>query len=181
MSSFARASYPSISKLFHWLTALLVVALYVLVWSVDDNDKAMEKALVGLHKSVGVTVAVIVVARLIWRRMAGVPALPPDLPAWQKIGSRVAHYAIYAMLILQPTIGFISSGLFGSPVSFFGLFTIPVPVEVDKELGKQVFGFHELIGNLLMYTVLLHSAAALYHHFIRKDDVLRSMLPGRSA
>lgn len=181
-SDLPHSSYHPVSKMLHWITAALIVTLYVLIWVMDENNKPLEEVLVNLHKSVGVTVWFIVVGRLIWRLTAGVPMLPSDMPGWQRGLAKATHYLLYALIFAQPLIGFTSSNLFNSHVPWFGLFNIPPVFAPDtapeQAFAKQVFGYHELVGNVLMYLVLFHTLAALYHHYVRKDHVLRGMLPG---
>jgi cytochrome b561 len=91
----------------------------------------------------------------------------------------VVHVLLYALLVVTPLVGIYLAFLRGNEVTFFGLFTIPAPIAVDREAARPVQEVHEVLANGLVILAMLHAVAALAHHFVLKDDVLRRMLPGR--
>lgn len=106
-------------------------------------------------------------------------ALPADLPLFQKLAARVTEYALYVLLFLQPALGLLNTNAGGRRVDFYFVGELPPVVGPDKFLAKQAMAAHEFVAYLLMALVVLHAAAALFHHFVRRDNVLKAMLPGR--
>lgn len=172
------ASYSAFSRWVHWLTLALFVGLFALGWYRDDLPAAMRGPALQLHKSFGITVLVLTILRLIWRFTAGVPAVPADLPAWQKLGARASHFLLYLLLLAQPMVGWLWSSANTRPIEFYFLFQLPWLIGPDKALSRDLGHLHGLIADALLIVIGLHAAAALYHHFIRKDRVLVGMLRG---
>jgi cytochrome b561 len=172
------ASYSAFSRWVHWLTLALFVALFALGWYRDLLPQTMRGSALQLHKSFGITVLALTILRLIWRFIAGVPAIPADLPAWQKLGARASHAVLYLLLLAQPLVGWLWSSVGTKPINFFFLVQLPWLIGPDKQLNRTLGNLHGLIAYALLIVIALHAAAALYHHFIRKDRVLLGMLRG---
>lgn len=173
------SAYHPISKMLHWLVALLVFGLLGVGLYMSDLELSPEKLkLYGLHKAFGAVVLGLMVVRLIWRFIAPPPALPDTMPHWQRKASHLAHFALYALLFAMPISGWLMSSAAGFPVSFFGWFTLPDLVPANPQMKELYNEAHEICANLLMLLIGLHIAAALKHHFVDKDGVLRRMLPG---
>ena len=171
-------SYDRVLKAVHWSTLLLIAAAYIAIWgSYAVATKEQEAFLMQLHRSLGVTVFVLTLFRLGWRWHARIPSLPADLPAIQKVAARVAEYFLYALLLIQPILGILYINARGRRVDFFFLGELPPIVGPDKVLAKQAIAAHEIVAYLLLTLIALHAAAALFHHFVRRDDVLNAMLP----
>jgi len=172
------ASYSAFSRYAHWLTLALFVALFALGWGMDDLPQSLRSPATQLHKSLGITVLGLTVARLIWRFIAGVPPVPADLPGWQKLGAHVSHIVLYLLLLAQPTVGWLWSSAGTKSINFFFLVQLPWLIAPDKQLSSKLGHLHGLIANLLLIVIGLHALAALYHHFVRRDRVLLGMLRG---
>jgi len=171
-------SYDRVLKAVHWSTLLLIAAAYIAIWgSYAVATKEQEAFLTQLHRSLGVTVFVLTVFRLGWRWHARIPSLPADLPAIQKMAARVAEYVLYALLLAQPILGILYINARGRRVDFFFLGELPPIVGPDKVLAKQAVAAHDIVAYVLLTFIGLHAAAALFHHFVRRDDVLNAMLP----
>jgi cytochrome b561 len=171
-------SYDRVLKAVHWSTLLLIAAAYIAIWgSYAVATKEQEAFLTQLHRSLGVTVFVLTVFRLGWRWHARIPSLPADLPAIQKVAARVAEYFLYALLLIQPILGILYINARGRRVDFFFLGELPPIVGPDKVLAKQAVAAHDIVAYVLLTFIGLHAAAALFHHFVRRDDVLKAMLP----
>ena len=173
-----RTSYSAFSRWVHWLTLALFVGLFGLGWYLDDLPQSMRGSGLQLHKSFGITVLILTVLRLIWRFAAGVPPVPSDLPGWQKLGAHVSHILLYLLLLAQPTVGWLWSSAGTKPINFYFLVQLPWLIGPDKDLSRSLGHLHGLIADALLIVIGLHAAAALYHHFIRKDRVLVGMLRG---
>jgi cytochrome b561 len=178
MKDALHASYSAFSRWVHWLTLALFVALFALAWSIDDLPATLRNPATQLHESFGITVLALTILRLIWRFAAGVPPVPAALPAWQKLGAHVSHLVLYLLLLAQPIVGWLWSSAGTRPINFFFLVQLPWLIGPDKQFRRSLGHLHGLIGNLLLVVIGLHAAAALYHHFIRKDRVLVGMLRG---
>jgi len=174
--------YDSVQIALHWLIALLIFAAILLIWIVGELPKGdLRTTLFFLHRSCGVTVLVLAVLRLAWRLVRGAPPPPADLPSWQRGAAVATHWLLYALIFVMPVTGFISSAAQGHAVSFFFLFDLPLLPE-DKSLAKTAEAIHVTLQWVVYALILVHTGAALRHHFALRDDVLRRMLPhGRSA
>jgi superoxide oxidase len=112
--------------------------------------------------------------RLLWRAVNPKPADPPGTPAWQ---ARAAHVALYAATLAVPLSGILDRWARGRPFALFGL--VPLPAPFTPPFGRFWGEAHEVLANLLLLVVAAHVAAALRHHLVLRDGVLRRMLPGR--
>jgi cytochrome b561 len=131
-----------------------------------------------MHKSFGLTLLFLVLARFFWIQYAGKPALPKTVPMWQKILSRTVHYSLYLLLICMPLCGWVMSVAGNRVPSYFGLFQMPLPIKANKALSEFMDQSHKTIAWILIALIVLHIAGAIKHHFIDKDNVLKRMLPG---
>jgi len=179
----ATSSYSPSQKGLHWLIFLLVIGLYGITFAEDLYQRGTpERAMVWwLHISFGLLLAGAVVARLGLRLTRGAPNLPSSMSVNEQRLAQLAHLGLYALMIAIPVIGVVLTWLRGDTLTFFGLFTIPAPFAPDRELGRTVKELHELAANLILALAGLHAAAALWHHYVRRDDVLTRMLPGSNA
>ena len=171
-------SYGYISKYFHWIMGIIIIGMIILGLYMSDLPKSDEKFYYyGLHKSFGALVLILFFARLIWRQIT----IQPNLLGNNKLEKRAAkagHFVLYALMILMPLTGVLMSQGYGYDVSFFGLFVLPTLMGKNPELGALFKDMHEIFSNGLIAILVIHVAAALWHHFIRKDNTLRRMLPG---
>ena len=170
--------YPATSKLLHWLVAVSVLTTAPVAIAMTRVAKGpTQDLLYNLHKSLGVLILVLMVLRLINRLAVGAPIADPDIAQWQKALSSFVHTSLYVLLLAMPVVGYIANSAYGATTPFFGLFELPMIVGKDEALATQLFTIHRWVGYLLIVLVLMHVGAALYHHFIRHDNVLRRMLP----
>ena len=134
--------------------------------------------LVPSHKAMGVTILLLTIARLVYRMVCKVPALPADLPVWQARAARGVEGLIYLGLLVQPLTGWtFSSTMLGRGFTYFGLFTVP-PVPLERSIAPALHFLHIYGAWALLGLIGLHALGALYHHYVRKDDVLLGMLRG---
>jgi cytochrome b561 len=170
--------HGGVAKTIHWLTLALLVGVYALAWSIDGAGSRNEAAwLIMMHRSFGILVLMTTSFRLIWRRISGVPGLPETIPYTQQIAAGFVAVGLYLLLFLQPLLGLAASQAHGDAITVFGAFNLPVFIGKDRALSHRLFGLHGTVALLLLALISLHAGAALYHHFIRRDDVLRGMLP----
>ncbi|OYY70216.1 MAG: hypothetical protein B7Y61_20100 [Rhizobiales bacterium 35-66-30] len=174
----AQSRYTVMMRSLHWLTVALVLTVYGLTYVVDLYARGTPErgAVWGLHVSFGLVLLVVVLARLVVRAVGPLPAAADALSPLISIAAHAVHMALYALLIATPVLGIGMKFLRGQSISLFGLLTIASPLTPDREFARQVLWVHENSANLLMIVAALHALAALYHHFIRKDDILQRML-----
>ena len=111
------------------------------------------------------------------RLAVGALTAAPEIEPWQKTISSVVHTSLYVLLVAMPIVGYIANSIYGAPTPFFGLFDLPPLLSKNEALATQLFTIHRWVGWLVIFLVLIHVSAALYHHFIRGDSVLKRMLP----
>ena len=167
-----------VAKTLHWLTLVLLIAAFTLAVSMVDMPFSPRKLeFYSWHKWVGVTIFLVVLLRLGWRLTNPVPPQPPGTPPWQQRLAGLSHAALYTILIVMPITGWIMSSSLNLPVVYLGLVHIPSPFGVDRALGEAMKVVHLSLAVALLVLVTIHALAALYHHLVLRDDVLRRMLP----
>lgn len=161
---------------FHWAIAALV--LLNLAIGLLHDSLPREWKVMPLHKSVGITVLVLTLARLGWRLMHRPPQLPEALPAWERALARGVHWIFYILLFAMPLTGWVFSSNPDRPRPFnwFGLVDVPL-LPVSSGFAEAAKESHELLGWTMAALVILHIAAALRHQFLLRDGVLAHMLP----
>ena len=177
----APSRYHLLSVALHWLTLLLLVAVYALIELRGIYPKGSEarELMKHWHFMLGLLVFVLVLARLPARALFREPPITPAPPAWQEWMARAMHLALYAFLVGMPLLGWVVLSAKGKPVPFFGL-ELPTLVATDRAWSKELESLHALIGTIGYWLIGLHAAAALYHHYVMSDDTLRRMTPTRS-
>ena len=172
--------WGAISKLLHWLVAVLVVLMAWLGLTMGDLPNGPDKvATYALHKSIGLTILGLVVLRLGWRLYAGAPRPVPGTPAWQDRVAGISHWSLYLLLLAMPLSGWMLNSAAGFPLQWVGLGRIPALVAENHDLRERAEDMHELLFWILALLVLTHVAAALFHHVFQRDATLLRMLPGR--
>jgi cytochrome b561 len=170
--------YGAVAQTLHWLIAALVVVMFGLGWYMGDLPLGPRKLeLYQLHKSIGLTIFALAVLRLCWRLTHPAPPLPAHMAPWERAAARTSHALLYAMLLIQPMIGFLQSNAANFPVVVWDVLPLPALIAPDEPLADRLVDVHEWGARIILFLVLLHIAAALRHHFWLKDDVLRRMLP----
>jgi len=171
--------YLPVARIFHWLTAALVLTMLPIGVAMASFDLGpVEDTLYHLHRSIGALVLVITVVRLINRLGNPAPPLPADMPAFQQFAAHATHWGLYALLIVQPIVGWIATSAYRAPVLFFWLFELPPIWPENRPFSEAMFTVHRSLGILIALLICAHIGAALYHHFILKDRVLGRMVSG---
>lgn len=165
-------TYHPLTKVLHWLVAILVVTLLIVGFLLED----LPSVAYTLHKSFGLIVLVLMLTRLFWIHHVGRPALPESTPVWEWFFARAVQYSFYLVLIAMPMVGWIMATASGHAPQFLGLFPLPFPgISEDKVLADWMKEAHELLAWVIIGLLFFHIAGALKHHFWNKDDVLRKM------
>lgn len=172
-------AYSPSQKFLHWALFALVLFLYALTFGEDlyPRGDPQVDAIWRLHISVGLLLAFFVAWRVWLRVTKGAPGLPAEMTRVERVAAMIGHAALYGFLIAIPVLGVLLTWYRGDALSFFGVFTIPSPVTPDRATARAIKELHGLCANGILIVAGLHALAALWHHFIRKDDVLVRMLP----
>jgi cytochrome b561 len=172
--------YGSVAISLHWLMLLLLIAVYACINLTDLYPKgsATREALKTWHFMLGLTVLVLVVLRLAVRWSGPAPAVVPALPMWQQRFAGLIHLALYALMLAMPVLGWLVLSASGKPIPFFGV-ELPALLAQNKDLASQLKEVHETMGTIGYFLIGLHAVAALFHHYIVRDNTLVRMLPVR--
>lgn len=169
-------AYGSVSKFFHWLIFLLILFMIIYGYCLSYVPKDYQPFAYNIHKLTGLSILVLMLLRLLWALANPKPLLPPDTPQWQQWIERLVHFLLYATIIAMPLAGWIGSVAGGRP-PHLGSFSITLPIAKNEALADTAFSIHNTIAVVIIVLVSLHILAALYHHFIKKDNTLRRMMP----
>lgn len=170
-----KQSYDGVAKTLHWAIMILVLPMLYYGFNAHNLPKEDRLGFFQLHAGVGIIILLLMLARLAWRRMHPVPALPADMPRWQQIASKATHHGLYFLVIMQPVLGLIMAGTSKGNLKAFGV--LGLQITPNKPLHEVAETLHGINAWVITALIALHVVAALYHHFIRKDVVLRRMLP----
>ncbi len=171
--------YTLVARVLHWVTAILVLLQLPLgIVIANQWGGPLQDLLYGGHKSIGALIIPLIVARLTYRLTHRPPPLPGDIPRVQRLAAQVTHWALYALLIVQPLLGWMGTSAYPAPVPVFGLFDLPPLLAPNRALSEQLLSVHRLVGFTIAALAALHIGAALFHHFVRRDRVLLRMISG---
>jgi cytochrome b561 len=180
MATFStRLRYGAVAQVFHWATAVLVVAAFIYgpggseqqVYSLaKDFDRQ-------LHETLGIGVFAITLIRLAWRAFDTAPDDPP-MPPWMRLSSNAVRAVLYTLLLALPLTAISGAWLEGHPLTLLGNVRIGPLLAEAHVAGSSIASIHTWLGDTILWVAGVHATAALYHHFVLRDIVLRSMLPG---
>jgi cytochrome b561 len=172
--------YGSLSIAMHWLMLALLVAVYACIELRGIFPKGSDAylAMKTWHFMLGLSVFALVFLRLAIRWAGAAPGIQPPPAPWQRRLAVAMHLALYLFMIAMPLLGWLTLSAAGKPIPFFGL-SLPALVGADKALAGSFKEIHETIGTIGYYLIGLHAAAALFHHYVARDNTLRRMLPRR--
>ncbi|MBH0065852.1 MULTISPECIES: cytochrome b [Psychrobacter] len=160
------------SRIFHWISAVLLLITWIMMLLNNNLDSNIY---IGLHKAFGVSLLFWMIARVINRVFTKAPP-PISMPKWQLLLSHLSHFGLYALLIAMPTVGLLMTVYGGRPVDIFGLFQIPVFVTPDRTLARFYNNLHtDVIWQAIIAFTAVHISAALYHQFVKKDNLIARM------
>ncbi|HSD61068.1 MAG TPA: cytochrome b [Burkholderiales bacterium] len=173
-----RYTAPAIAL--HWVIALSILGTFALGLYMHDLSLSPTKLrLYSWHKWAGVTLFLLASARLLWRVTHRPPPLPETTPPLQRLAAAGAHHLLYVLTFAVPLTGWLMSSALGFQTVWFGVLPIPDLLPKDPDLGELLKALHQNLNFLMAAVVAAHAAAAVKHHVIDRDDVLRRMLPGR--
>lgn len=172
--------YGALSIGLHWLMLLLLAAVYACIELREFFPKGSDprEALKAWHFMLGLTVLVLVWMRLVVRITGPTPRIVPDPPKWQNRLAKLMHFALYVFMIGMPLGGWLILSAEAKPIPFFGL-QLPPLIAESKSLVELAEEIHEAGGTAGYFLIGLHAAAALFHHYVVRDNTLSRLLPNR--
>ncbi len=170
----SRYSLPSIAM--HWFMLLVFIGIYVSVNLIDAFPKEDPKHQLfkNMHFSMGLLVFALVWVRIVFRLLGTTPPIVPAPSALMEKAAKLGHLALYALMIGAPLAGWAVLSAYGKPIPFFGL-NLPALLSENRELGRNIKEVHEAVGTLGYFLIGGHAVAALYHHYVVKDNTLLRM------
>ena len=173
-------TFSPMQRALHWIMAACILAMLFIGVAMVTSVAPAYLGWIALHKSLGLIVLVLVLIRLVIRWRLGAPALPSDLPLPLKLGAKLSHYALYALMLAMPLLGWAMLSAAGYPVIVFGAVRLPAIAPRSLVLHSVLWDAHHYLGIAFYALILLHLGAALFHGLIRRDGVLQTMIPGFS-
>lgn len=172
------SSYSNVSKILHWLTAILVVAAYF--YGLGGNESRVylpaRDATRQLHETLGLAVFGLLVLRLLWRAFDRRPELQ-EANLMMALAAKAVHLLLYFLLISVPLTAVFGAWLEGHPITLLSGLVFESPMQASHDIGVILSDIHVWLANAILWVAGLHALAALYHHYVLNDDVLKSMLP----
>ena len=170
--------YTATAKTLHWLMAVLLLGTLSVGWYMTDLGLSpLKLQLYSWHKWAGVTAWWLLLLRLIWRHRHPPPPLPDTMPAMQQTLAHAGHLLLYLLMFSIPVSGWLMSSAKGFQTVYFGVLPLPDVIEKSESVADMLGNLHGLLNLLLLAVLAAHIAAALKHHFIDRDAILRRMLP----
>jgi cytochrome b561 len=177
-------SYGTIAKWFHWITVgLMAVALpvgFVIQHITEKDDGATKLVFYAIHESAGVTLFVVVLLRLLWRLRHPAPPLPASVPRPLRAAAATVHHALYALLLVQPILGFVATNAWGFPLrgatAYLGVIDFPIVMAKNEALAGVVQTLHTIVGWTILVLLVMHIGAVVFHQAIRRDGMLLRMV-----
>lgn len=170
--------YSDVAIFFHWLTVILVISAFILGPGGSETRiySAANDAQRHFHETLGIAVFILTFLRLAWRWRDTQPALPA-LPPKMILAARLVQYLLYLLLFLTPVTAIIGAWLQGHALDLLFGFNIGPWIGPSHALGNRIAHLHTLLGDTIIWLAGFHALAGLFHHVVRKDDILASMLP----
>jgi cytochrome b561 len=175
--------YDQTSIVLHWTIALGIIAIAaaeILRGELFAKGSLPREVLKALHEPAGTLILALIVLRLVWRATHAAPALPLGMHDWERSGAKLTHWILYAFPVVICLSGMATTFARGRSIDF-GLFQIAPPAELatSRDVARTVKDIHGWLGEAILFVAFFHALAALWHHYVRKDDVLTRMLPRR--
>jgi cytochrome b561 len=180
-SAEVRAKHPALIVSLHWGSLIAILVSVAVMFARDAiEDTSMRQFLLQAHRQLGLVVLAVVWIRIMVRLTRRLADHSNGMSALMRLAAQAAHVLLYGLLIALPVVGWALTSAHDIPLSFLGVIHLPKLVAADSELADTLSDYHVWLAWGLLAAVAIHVAAALWHHFIRRDAVLDAMLPGRS-
>lgn len=177
-----RDRYGKLSIAMHWLMLILLITVYAAILLRQEFPRGSDtrELFKTWHGMLGLTVFALVFLRLAFRLSGPTPLIEPAPARWQHYAATLVHISLYGFLLVMPLMGWIVLSAEGEQIPFFGL-SLPAIWSVDRDFAHWVEDIHKTVGEIGYYLVGLHAAAALFHHYVLRDNTLLRMLPSRKS
>jgi cytochrome b561 len=169
--------FTPLQRLLHWVLAICILAMLFIGVGMVSTVEPKFLTLVSIHKPLGIAILVLALIRLVVRLRYGAPPLPADLPEPMKLAAYLSHYALYALMIALPLIGWGMLSAAAFPVKIWGGVTLPAILPQSDSLHTALWNAHFYLAFVFFALILMHVAAALFHALVRRDGVFDSMGP----
>lgn len=173
----SRKRFTVLQRALHWLMAISIIAMLFIGVGMASTVAPSYVPLLATHKTLGILILVLALIRLGVRFRYGAPALPADLPVPMKLAAELSHYALYALMIGMPLIGWAMMSTAAYPIVLFGDIRLPPILPQNDTLHAILWDAHFYLAFAFFALVLAHFAAALFHALVRRDGVFESMSP----
>src|ERR1700760_2149687 len=171
----AHRRFNPLQRTLHWLMAACILAMLFIGVGMVSTITVKYLTLVSIHKPLGIAILVLALVRLAVRLRYGAPSLPADLPEPMKLAAYLSHYALYALMIGMPLLGWGMLSAAAYPVVLFGSVRLPAILPQSDTLHTVLWDAHYYLAFALFALILMHVAAALFHALVRRDGVFETM------
>jgi cytochrome b561 len=174
------STWGSVTRWLHWILGIAIIGMLAYGWWMNHIPARPDRFFYrSIHAGIGYAVLVLMVVRLVWRSINPTPALPADTPRWQQTAARISHGALYAVTIMVAILGWAHSGAHQPDYAdWFGLFRVPQITSPDKAAAQAYEDRHIFFAYVLLALIVIHFAAAVWHHFVKCDRVTSRMIDG---
>jgi cytochrome b561 len=172
-----RHGFTPIQRGLHWLMAICILTILFIGVGMVSTVTPRYLTLVSIHKPLGIAILILALLRIVVRLRSGTPALPANLPEPMKLAAYLSHYALYALMIAMPLIGWGMLSAAAYPVELLGGVQLPAILPQSDDLHAVLWGAHRTLAFVFFAVILLHIAAALFHALVRRDGVFQTMSP----
>jgi cytochrome b561 len=169
--------FTVLQRLLHWVMAVCILAMLFIGVGMVSTVMPKYLTLVSIHKPLGIAILVLALIRLVVRLRYGAPPLPADLPEPMKLAAYLSHWALYALMIGMPLIGWAMLSAAAYPVVLYGGVYLPPILPQSDSLHALLWDAHYYLAFALFALILMHVAAALFHALVRRDGVFEAMAP----
>jgi cytochrome b561 len=169
--------FTPLQRALHWIMAVCILAMLFIGVGMVSTIAPEYLTLVGIHKPLGILILILALIRLVVRMVYGAPPLPLDLPEPMKLAAYLSHYALYALMIAMPLIGWAMLSAADYPVTLWSGFSLPQIVPQSASLHTLLWNAHFYLAFCFFALILMHLAAGLFHALIRRDGVFDAMGP----
>jgi len=169
--------FTALQRLLHWLMAVCILAMLFIGVGMESTVRPKYLTLVSFHKPLGIAILVLALVRLAVRLREGAPPLPADSPLPMRVAAQLSHYALYALMIGMPLLGWGMLSAAAYPVVLFGGVHLPAILPHSDRLHTLLWDAHYYLAFAFFALILLHIAAALFHALVRRDGVFDAMAP----
>ncbi len=174
--------FGAVTIFLHWVTAVAIIGLFAVGWYMIDLSyyDSMSKVLLDSHKSIGILLAILLAFRLLWNAFNRRPDPVAGSTKLDSLLARAAHYSLHLLMVLIVVSGYLISTAKGGSISVFDWFEVPATLSGIPNQEDIAGEIHKILAYAIIGLAALHTAAALKHHFIDKDETLRRMIGVRS-